>query len=814
MTVRLRAARVLLFASLCTISFQVHADLTPNTWSPTGSLPSPRSNHTLTQLQSGEVLIAAGCDDLFCNTPSRASLTYDAASGTWTPAGNLVGNRMAHSATLLANGQVLVAGGCNISAGCPGISSAELYDPNTRQWTATGDLHAARRNHTATRLPDGRVLVTGGIGGCDSQICTSLASSEIYSPQTGQWSFAASMPTRRVGHVAVLLQDGRVLVVGGCTETGLPCGTLGAIIYDPDQNAWTSTGDAVAERTEANATMLPDGDVVVTGGLDDGGFDALDVERYDPALDTWSPAGSLHEGRFESSATLLSTGQILLAGGATSSAELYDPTTGSSSPTDSMSVSRSNFAAIALPTNDVLAVGGVDNSNNVLASAELYRPGAGPLASLSRTSVDFGLQEAGTVSAPAFVTVTNSGNALLVIDSLTLGGAHPENFLASRRCSGGLVPPGATCPIALRFVATGLRTRNADLEINDNAPDSPQHVALTGFSFVVGPNQWAPGANLGEGRSEHTSTVLADQRVLVAAGSTGRSAEVYDPATGSWQATGPMKAIRHGHTATLLLDGRVLVAGGGRASAELYDPATNAWSATGSMSESRRNAIAARLPDGRVLVSGGCDANACTSAEIYDPASGIWSGTASMHSARIRHSATTLLSGRVLVAGGGTATAELYDADSGRWIQTGSMATARASHTATLLGNGGVLVTGGCDGDPCRSTELYHPATGQWLRSANMLQGHVRHSAVTLTDGRVLIEGGTFFCDPEFGFCFTTNGAEIYSPSSNEWTRTGRMIVPREEHAASALPDGRVLVTGGDNDEHVAPLNSTEIFTP
>jgi hypothetical protein len=814
MTVMLRAARVLWLASLSTISLNVQAGVAPNTWSPTGSLPSPRSNHTLTLLQSGEVLIAAGCDDLFCNTPSRASLTYDAASGTWTPAGNLVGNRMAHSATLLVNGQVLVAGGCNLSTGCPGISSAELYDPNTRQWTATSDLHVPRRNHTSTRLLDGRVFVTGGIGRCDGQVCNSLASSEIYSPQTGQWLPAASMPTRRVGHAAVLLRDGRVLVVGGCTETGLPCDTLGAIVYDLAQNTWTSTGEMLVKRTEANATLLSDGVVIVTGGLDDDGFDELGVERYDPALDTWSPAGSLHEGRLGSSATLLSTGQILLAGGDTSSAELYDPATEVSSPTDPMSVGRSNFAAIALRDHDVLAVGGLDLSHDVLASAELYHPGAGPLVSLSRTSVDFGLQEAGTVSAPAFVTVTNSGNTLLVIDSLTLGGAHPENFLASRLCPGGLVPPGATCRIALRFVATGLRTRNAELELTDNAPDSPQHVALTGFSFVVAPNQWAPGANISEGRSDHTSTVLPDRSVLVAGGSVTASADVYDPATATWQATAPMKAIRHGHTATLLLDGRVLVAGGGRASAELYDPATNVWRTTGSMSQSRQNAIAARLSDGRVLVSGGCDANACTSAELYDPASGSWSGAASMHFARIRHTATTLLSGRVLVAGGGTATAELYDGNSGAWIQTGSMATARAAHTATLLGNGGVLVTGGCDGDPCRSTERYNPATGQWLRTPKMLLGHIRQTAVALTDGRVLVAGGTYFCDPEFGFCFTTNEAEIYSPASNEWTRTGRLLLPREQHAASLLPDGRVLVTGGDYDEQIAPLSSTEIFTP
>jgi hypothetical protein len=95
-----------------------------------------------------------------------------------------------------------------------------------------------------------------------------------------------------------------------------------------------------------------------------------------------------------------------------------------------------------------------------------------------------------------------------------------------------------------------------------------------------------------------------------------------------------------------------------------------------------------------------------------------------------------------------------------------------------------------------------------------MLTGHVRHAATLLSDGRVLVEGGTYFCDPEFGFCFTTNKAEIYNAASDTWTNTGRLLVPREQHTATRLPDGRVLVTGGVNDEHVAPFNSTEIFTP
>jgi N-acetylneuraminic acid mutarotase len=142
------------------------------------------------------------------------------------------------------------------------------------------------------------------------------------------------------------------------------------------------------------------------------------------------------------------------------------------------------------------------------------------------------------------------------------------------------------------------------------------------------------------------------------------------------------------------------------------------------------------------------------------------------------------------------------------------MRQSRSSHAATRLADGRVLVTGGCADDPCRSAEIYDPATNRWTPAATMTRGHVRHAAAALADGRVLVSGGTYFCDPEFGFCFTTDQAEIYSPATNQWTRTGKLIVARELHTATLLPDGRVLVTGGVSDTHVAAYDTTEIFTP
>ena len=362
-----------------------------------------RGEHSATLLADGRVLVIQDCEltggPADPGGPSEtAAEVYDPATGLFSPTGSLSVGRAGYSATLLPDGRVLVAGGgdCATATDNGTWASAEIYDPATGEFTATRPMTAPRQGHTATLLQDGRVLITGGFTGpqpgaaqaitlasiqlADTCQSTFLDSAEIFDPATGTFTPTRSMGTLRGGHTATMLNDGRVLLLGGACGVG----RQPPQIYDPGTGRFTTTGSMLVSRSPFTATRLPDGRVLVVGG---GAFSGdRSAEIYDPQSGTFHRAGSMVESRDAQTATLLPDGRVFIAGGSAwdgsgwqplSSTELYDPASRTFVPAGSMGTPRSGHTATLLNDGRVFITGGGGSVSGVpaeLTSSVLYQP--------------------------------------------------------------------------------------------------------------------------------------------------------------------------------------------------------------------------------------------------------------------------------------------------------------------------------------------------------------------------------------------------------------------------------------------------------
>jgi Galactose oxidase, central domain/Kelch motif len=203
------------------------------------------------------------------------------ASGTWTVTGSLNTARAGHTATLLPNGQVLVAGGKD-SAGS--LAGAELYNPSTGRWTVTGSMAAPRIGHQATLLQNGQVLVSGG-----NNTTGALASAELYNPSTGEWTATGSMTIPRTMHGATLLLNGQVLVAAGNNTVANSTGNT-AELYNPSTGTWQATGSMQSSHS-FTLVLLPDGRALA---VDDSGLVNSPGELYNPSTGQWTLTGAMY----------------------------------------------------------------------------------------------------------------------------------------------------------------------------------------------------------------------------------------------------------------------------------------------------------------------------------------------------------------------------------------------------------------------------------------------------------------------------------------------------------------------------------------
>ena len=327
------------------------------------------------------------------------------------------------------------------------------------------------------------------------------------------------------------------------------------------------------------------------------------------------------------------------------------------------------------------------------------------------------------------------------------------------------------------------------------------------YPAVLDPG-WTTTGNMGVGRYGHVAATLANGKLLVATGYNGSylaTSELYDPATGTWAATGTVtSSARYYSVGVTLGNGKVLIAGGYNgsvspyylANADLYDPALGTWAATAALPSARYEHAITLLASGKALVTGGtASAGVTGSAAVYDAATAAWT-TSTLATARYLHGATLLANGKVLVSGGYgasyLATCELYDPATNAWSAAASMTGPRYYHSATLLPNGKLLAAGGYGGASYLATaELYDPTTNVWSATASMASARYFHTANPLGVGGVLAVGGyngTTYVGP----------AEIYNATAGTWSAAGTLVYPRYMHTASNVGSGKVVVTGGD----------------
>ena len=334
-----------------------------------GPMSSKRAAHTATLLSNGQVLIAGG---FVGDGEGLASAElFDPLRGGFRSTSEMSVARAGHTATRLPDGKILIAGGYNRDY----LATAELYDPATERFTSTRRMTVGRSGHVATLLADGRVLLAGGVGNSWSFLSTA----EIYDPRTGSFAPTGSMNVPRESHTVTSLPDGRVMITGGHSGRRATITIYkSSEIYDPRAGVFTLAADLTVKRHKHEAVALKDGRILIVGGSDerDGDGAYKNAEIYDPTTRRFAPVvNDMTTARYKLQGTVvvLENGKVLIAGGATR-AELFDPVTNRFQAIGGHFPTKKLFAtATLLSDGRVLIAGGYTDGNVVSEGAWVYQ---------------------------------------------------------------------------------------------------------------------------------------------------------------------------------------------------------------------------------------------------------------------------------------------------------------------------------------------------------------------------------------------------------------------------------------------------------
>lgn len=538
------------------------------------------SGHALLFLLSSLVLCSLGCRDV---AEAPTGLSYGANPAVYTVGTAIPTNSPTHSGGSIDAYAVSPAlpAGLSLDAKSGAISGTPTATAALATYTVTGSNGAGSTTASLSITVNDKVntiAITTQPANRSVQVGQTASFSVIATGSgtlTYQWlkngvAIAGATAATYTTPAAVLADSGStfsVQLADGAGSSLTSNTALLTVLAIGGPGTFTATGSMAAARSSHTATLLPSGKVLVVGGYN--GASMGTAELYDPAAGTFAATGSITPVRQYHTATLLANGKVLIAGGysnnaATASAAIFDPATGVFTATGNLVSARSDHTATLLPSGKVLIVGG-RNLTTYLGTAELYDPAAGTFTL--------------TANAPLVARATHTASLLNTGKVLIAGGFKTANLNSAELYD----------PVAGTFTLTG---------------------------------------SLSTPRAYHTATVLPNGKVLMVGGATVAVTELYDPAAGTFANTGNLVTTRSRfHAAALLPTGLVLITGGVGlgtpepllSSAELYDPASGVFTATGSMTTARETHEATALApsNGKVLITGGSGAGYLASSEIY-----------------------------------------------------------------------------------------------------------------------------------------------------------------------------------------------------
>jgi len=814
---QLTTGQILITGGMSTSGVVSSADLytlASQTFAPGNAMNVARWLHTSTLLNDGTVLVAGGSDLANEETLDSAEI-YNPATGTFTLLSNALNTaRVGHTATLLNNGQVLIVGGYDPETGP--IADAELYDPPTQTFIDLGDTNVPRYGHAATILQNGQVLISGGE--TDPIPSAAYNAAEIFDLPSQTFTLTpAPMTATREGHAAVLLSNGQVLITGGDNpQTG---SLNSAEIYDPTSNTFTAiTSTMTVPRISHRMTVLNGGKVLIAGGATDSGGSSTALntaELYDPVSQTFTAVGNMTSIREHQTASLLNDGAVLEAGGTDgtnifNTADLYMPSqlSGLASITITPATASIGVGSQQLFT----AVGTFSGSGTQTLSSVLWSSSSAAIAPISGDATDSGV--AATVAQG---TTTITASAIGVSGSATLTVTAPT--LASIYVS----PQSTTIPLGVtqQFAATGVYTDGSTQDLTATATWSSSATvvaAINSGGLAAGLFEGTATIQASSGSLSASTTLSVAAPALVSINVTPATATIAlggsqqyqaigtysDGSTQnvttllSWSSTTPAVAsITNTGLATGLSQGATTLTGG-----------FESISASVALTVSPPNLVSITVVPNAASLSTGATQQLSATGTYTDgstqnlTASSVW---ASSNSSVIRVSnaglATAVATGNTTItatSGSTSGTATLVvTAGTGQGLNT-----SRYQHSATILNNGQILVAGGVNcatPGSCtylNSAELYNPSTSAFTYTIGPLATARSAPAVLLANGNVLIAGGST-CNSN-GNCTSLSSAEIYSPTSGTFTSAGNMEVARDGHTMTLLPDGTVLIVGGE----------------